>query len=177
MHMVSQQRLINEASKDLKELLAKPDWAEYVRTGVSRQRPPLDEDWWYVRAAAILRVIYFRGPIGVSKLRTKYGGVKNRGVGPGAFFKGSGSVIRKILQQMDEAGLIQSAERGVHKGRMVTSKGASLLFAASKRVAAADKKASGGSSKKQEKPSEKKGSGKKAAEKDSSKEGSAGKKE
>ncbi|MFP4524214.1 MAG: 30S ribosomal protein S19e, partial [Candidatus Woesearchaeota archaeon] len=160
MHAISQQQLIEEVSKDLKQALDKPDWAEYVKTGVSRQRPPVRDDWWYVRAASILRTIYFRGPIGVSKLRTKYGGLKNRGVAPGKFFKGSGSVVRKILQQLEEAELIKPAERGVHKGRMVTSKGASLLFAASKRVSAAEKKAV----KAEEKPVEKKAPAKKQEE-------------
>ena len=45
--------------------------------------------------------IYRHGPIGVSKLRTKYGGKKNRGHKPEHFYKGSGSVARKVLQQFE----------------------------------------------------------------------------
>ena len=81
-----------------------------------------------------LRTVYLRGPIGVSKLRTKYGGIKNRGVKPNAFRRGSGSVIRNVLQQLEQSGLIKQGERGAHKGRIVTPAGASMLFKAAKRL-------------------------------------------
>ena len=129
---VEQNALINAVAQDLKELITKPDWADFVKTGVHKERPPQQDDWWYIRAAAILRTVYIRGPIGVSKLRTKYGGLKNRGVAPSKFAKGSGSIIRHILQQLEQAELIKQAERGVHKGRITTPKGASLLFKVAK---------------------------------------------
>ena len=81
----------------------------------------------YTRTAAILRVIYIRGPIGTSKLSTKYGGKKNRGVRPGHFYRGSRNIIRKILQQGEKAGLLTQAKKGVHKGRILTPKGKSII--------------------------------------------------
>ena len=80
-----------------------------------------------MRAAAVLRSVYMLGPIGVSKLRTKYGGKKRRGHKMSHFRKGSGNVIRKLLQQLEKAGLIKFVEKGVHKGRIITPKGMSIL--------------------------------------------------
>ena len=121
--------LITRAAKQLKEqkLVAPPEWAKFVKTGVQRERPPVDADWWYIRAAAVLRTVYKQGPIGVSKLRTKYGGKANLGYKPEHQFKGSGSVARKVLQQLEKSGLIKQDQRGVHKGRVITPKGKSLL--------------------------------------------------
>lgn len=134
MHTVTQQQLIQEVAQDLKEHIHKPDWADYVKTGVHKERPPVDENWWYIRAAAVLRTVYLKGPIGVSKLRTKYGGLKNRGVKPSIFKKGSGSVLRHVLQQLEQAGFVKQAEREAHKGRIITPTGASLIFKAAKRL-------------------------------------------
>ena len=121
--------LIEKASASLKAIpeIKAPEWAAYVKTGSFKERPPVREDWWHVRAAAILRTIYLKGPIGVSKLRTKYGGKKNRGMKPEHFYKGSGSIIRKILQQLEKAGLVVQASKGGHKGRVITPKGAKIL--------------------------------------------------
>ncbi len=136
MYDVSQQRLIEEVAKDLKDVVHKPEWADYVKTGAHKQRPPNRDDWWYVRVAAVLRTVHVKGPIGVSKLRTKYGGRKRRGVKPGKFVRGGGSVIRHALQQLEQAGLVKQEEKGVHKGRITTPKGKSFLFAAAKKAGA-----------------------------------------
>ncbi len=116
--------------KDIKEVKA-PAWASLVKTGHFKQRQPVRKDWWHVRSAAVLRSIAKLGPVGVSKLRTKYGGKKNRGVAAEHQYKGSGSIIRKILQQLEKAELIKQAQKGVHKGRIVTPKGQALLDRAS----------------------------------------------
>lgn len=152
MHTVSQQQLIDEVAENLKEHIQKPEWADYVKTGVHKQRPPKDENWWYIRAAAVLRTVHMRGPIGVAKLRTKYGGLKNRGVQPNIFRKGSGSVLRHILQQLEQAGFIKQAERGAHKGRIVTPAGASLLFKTAKKIGGSKKPAKKESRVKKEAP-------------------------
>ena len=80
-----------------------------------------------MRTASVLTPIKAKGPIGVSKLRRKYGGKKNRGVKEEHSYKGSGSIIRKCLQQLEKAGLIKQMEKGVHKGRILTTKGQSLI--------------------------------------------------
>ncbi|MDP7505965.1 MAG: 30S ribosomal protein S19e [Candidatus Woesearchaeota archaeon] len=122
--------LIDKTAQDLKKIkeIKPPVWANLVKTGVSRERVPVEKDWWYSRTASILRKVHILGPIGTSKLRTKYGSKKNRGVKPGKFYKSSGNIIRKVLQQLETAGLIIKKDKGVHKGRIITSKGKSLLF-------------------------------------------------
>ena len=119
--------LISKLSEELKEIpeIQPPEWAKYVKLGVHKEFPPENPEWWYVRAASVLRKIYLKGPIGVQRLRLEYGGLRNRGVKPEHFFKGSGSVIRKILQQLEKAELIEK-DQG-NKGRKITPKGMNLI--------------------------------------------------
>ena len=126
---VPQNELIERIALELKKVasIKSPAWSEFVKTGTHKERAPAREDWWHVRAAAILRTIAKIGPIGVSKLRIKYGGKKNRGVKPEKFYKGSGKIIRLVLQQLEEAELVKKAEKGIHKGRIIAPKGSSLL--------------------------------------------------
>jgi len=122
---VKADELIARTAKELQ--VQAPEWAKFVKTGTSKDRPPVDPNWWNIRSAAILRTIYLRGPVGVNKLRIKYGGKKNRGYKPERFMKGSGSIARKSLQQLEKAGLIIQAQKGTHKGRVVTPAGKKLL--------------------------------------------------
>lgn len=117
-----------------KEEIKPPAWAKFVKTGVHKERPPQQKDWWHIRAAALLRTIYKDGPVGISKLCSKYGGKKNRGRKPPKFRKGSGAVIRKIVQQLQAAGLVKYKKEGVNKGRVITPKGVSLLSKAAVKV-------------------------------------------
>ncbi|MAF99233.1 MAG: 30S ribosomal protein S19e [Nanoarchaeota archaeon] len=118
-----------------KEKLVTPvEWSVYVKTGHHKQRQPDSNDWWYARASAILRSIYRLGPIGTQKLRTKFGGNKNRGHRPNKQFKASGSIIRKILQQLETSGMIKQVEKGVHKGRIITAKGEAFMNDIAKRL-------------------------------------------
>ena len=112
--------------KSFKEISA-PEWAKFCKTGVHKELPPVRDDWWYIRVAAILRSVFRLGPVGTNKLRVKYGGRKNRGVKPEHHFDGSGSIIRKSLQQLEAAGLVKKEEKGKHKGRMVSAEGKKLL--------------------------------------------------
>ena len=129
MYDVDSQELILKVAEELKKIpeIKPPEWALFVKTGMHKERPPVNNDWWYVRTASVLRTVYRLGPIGVSKLRTKYGGKKNRGAKKEHFYKGSGSILRKSLQQLEKAGFVKFAEKGVHKGRIVTPKGKSFL--------------------------------------------------
>ena len=88
------EKLIDALSKKLEKEneVSPPEWSEFVRTGISRENPPENKDWWHLRTAAILRSVYKLGPVGISKLRRKYGGKKNRGHKPSKFYKGSGSI-------------------------------------------------------------------------------------
>ena len=163
--------LIEEVAKDLQKIdgIRPPEWTTYAKTGVHKERPPVREDWWFVRCAAVLRSVRKLGPVGVQKLRTKYGGRKRRGHKTEHFYKGSGNVLRKALQQLEAAGLIKKTEKGVHKGRITTPQGVSLIDKAAVRLYKHAKKAAP----KQEKAPEPKAEEKKAEEKPAAKEAQA----
>ncbi|MBU2634380.1 MAG: 30S ribosomal protein S19e [Nanoarchaeota archaeon] len=125
-------KLIERAALQLKPLIKAPEWSLFVKTGTSKERAPDNQNWWYFRAASILRTIYIKGPIGTNKLRVKYGSKKNRGVKPEKFYPGSGKIIRTILQQLEKIELIKQAEKNKYKGRVITPKGKSFLDKLSK---------------------------------------------
>ncbi|MEM0465940.1 MAG: 30S ribosomal protein S19e [Candidatus Pacearchaeota archaeon] len=105
-----------------------PEWSFFVKSGTSKVRPPQNPDFWYTRAASILRQIYIRKVVGVNRLRTRYGSRKKRGVKPEHFYKASGKIIRVILQQAEKAGLIEKYnEIGKRAGRRLTKYGISFM--------------------------------------------------
>ncbi len=127
--LVNPNELINQAAEELKKqkLVQLLDWSKFVKTGHHKERLPDNQDWWYYRTAALLKSIHKLGPVGTQKLRTKYGGRKRRGHKPEHFYKASGSIIRKILQQLEKAELIKQDQKGIHKGRILTPQGISFL--------------------------------------------------
>lgn len=123
---VPPERLIEEAAKKLQamEEMKPPAWSSFVKTGVSRERPPQQKDWWWTRAASILRKFYSGKDMGVSNLRKAYSGRKRRGHKPEHRYKASGAIIRKILQQLESAGFLKTMKG---KGRLITPKGKAFL--------------------------------------------------
>lgn len=124
--------LINEVAKELKENenIKQPEWAQFVKTGVHKERRPENSDWWYVRCASILRKVYIDGPVGINSLKTYYGGKKDRGTNPEKFRPGSGAVIRGALHQLETAGFMEK----IREGRQVTPQGKSFLDKASHKL-------------------------------------------
>jgi len=110
-----------------------PAWAPFVKTGASKERQPLQSDWWWTRLAAILRTVSLGGPLGVERIRSKYGGKKNRGHKPERFYKGSGAIVRNALKQLEGAGLLKSVPK---KGRVIAPAGQAMLDSASNAVGA-----------------------------------------
>ena len=100
-----------------------PDWSLFNKTGRGRISLPNNKYWWYTRAASLLRKIYLNEPIGTQKLRSHYGTRMDNGHRPEKHVDGGGSNIRKITQQLSQAGLIEKTK----KGCMLTSSGRSLL--------------------------------------------------
>ncbi|MBI5803934.1 40S ribosomal protein S19 [Candidatus Pacearchaeota archaeon] len=113
------------------KLFEKPDWSDFVKTSTHKQRPSIEDDFWFKRAASILRQIYIKKIVGVERLRTRYGGRKNRGTKPPEFRKGGGKIIRTILQQAETAGLVEKI-KGKPSGRQLTEKGTKLLESVAK---------------------------------------------
>ena len=115
------------ALKEIPEF-KEPEWVVFVKTGVAKKRPPQEKDFWFKRAASILRQIYIHKTVGVNRLRTRYGSKKNRGMRPERFKKASGKIIRVILQQAEGAGLLEKYnEAGKRAGRRLTEEGKDFL--------------------------------------------------
>lgn len=122
-------KVIEKTAKALKKIqeIEAPEWGKFVKTGAHKERPPVNRDWWYVRTASVMRKINRFGPIGVNKLRKKYGGKKDRGNKPEKRYDGSGNIIRKILQQLEKSGFVEQISKKSHKGRILTAKGKSFI--------------------------------------------------
>ena len=115
-----------EAMKEVTQ----PDWAEFVKTGAHKERPPVQSNWWFLRSAAIMRKVGRMGPIGVNHLSQAFGGPKNRGSAPNRATAGSRHVIRTSLQQLEDAGLVavrRNAAGTVTMGRIITPAGQKML--------------------------------------------------
>ena len=126
-HDVPASKFIDKLAKYLRENVDEIQplpWATFAKTGTHVEKQPQSPNWWYTRSASILRKVYIHGPIGLENLRADYGGRKNRGSKPNRATKAGGSDIRKVLQQLEAAGLIQISKP---KGRIMTPKGRKLL--------------------------------------------------
>ena len=126
-HDVPAAKFIDRLAKYLRENVDEVQplpWTTFAKTGMHVEKQPQTPDWWYTRSASILRKVYIYGPIGLEKFRAEYGGRKNRGSTPDRAVKAGGSGIRKALQQLETAGLIQTVKL---KGRSMAPKGRKLL--------------------------------------------------
>lgn len=120
--------LIDALADRLADQLEAPEWASVAKAGAHQELPPEDDRFWERRAASILRKVGTDGPVGVGALRTEYGGSKEGtqryGVAPASHARGSGKIIRTILQQLESEGLVDEVGS---EGRAVTSDGHQLL--------------------------------------------------
>jgi small subunit ribosomal protein S19e len=126
-HDVPASKLIEKLAKYIKENVEEvqpPTWAAVAKTGSHVEKQPQNSDWWYIRSASVLRKVYVHGPIGLERLRSDYGGRKGFTVKPNHASKAGGSNIRKILQQLEAAELIQTTRP---QGRRMSPKGRKLL--------------------------------------------------
>ena len=124
-------KLVHATAKKLEEMgLKSPAWVGNVKSGPHRQRLPQDEKFWYVRCASVMRKAYTSPGIGVSKLRTHYGGRKSRGVAPERHCKSGGNMIRKAMQELEKIGLMKKGKTG----RELSGKGHALLDEVAKNI-------------------------------------------
>ena len=124
--------LIKKAAGALKEqnLVAAPKWMGFVKSGTHVQRAPIDPDFWYMRCASLLRTIYMDGPIGTNVLRELYGGRKKMGSARSKHTRASGAIIRKAMQQLEAASLVEKKP----EGRIIAKKGRAFLDAIARTV-------------------------------------------
>lgn len=130
---VPAEKLILKTAEKLKQnsAIVPPEWAEYVKTGRHTEKAPTQEDWWFTRAASILRKLYIKGPMGSSKLAAEYGGFADEGTMPNRAVKGSRSIARKCMIQLEQAGYLVSKDK---EGRAISPSGMSLLDNTAKEV-------------------------------------------
>eukprot|EP00891_Asterochloris_glomerata_P005605 jgi/Astpho2/5605/Aster-02858 len=100
-----------------------PTWVDIVKTGAYKELPPYDPDWYYIRAASLARKVYMRQGMGIGAFRKHYGGRnKRKGAVPEHFAKASGGLIRHMLIQLEEQGLVEK-HSGPKGGRKITAAG------------------------------------------------------
>ncbi|MBI4214839.1 30S ribosomal protein S19e [archaeon] len=123
---VPSQELVKAVAAKLHDVssVQPPVWAPFVKTGSHALRKPDYAGWWFVRAASMLRQVYIHGEVGVSRLRTRYGGRKRKGVKPEHHARSGGKAIRLIFQQLEKAGFVKKVDK---VGRTLTPQGQSLL--------------------------------------------------
>ncbi len=126
MYDVPPEAFIQKAAEKLKgnENFKPPEWAGYVKTGVHKEKTPMNSEWWYTRTAAVFRKVYIKEPMGVSRLSALFGGAEDRRTKPDRAKKGSRSIIRHILKQLENAGFVTNVKG---KGRKVSPQGRSFL--------------------------------------------------
>lgn len=101
-------------------LIKPPKWVDLVKTGVFKELPPSDEDWYFIRAASMARKLYVKKKLGVGVFRKIYGGCKRNGNQPKHHADGSGAIARHILKQLESISVVAKDEKG---GRRLTEAG------------------------------------------------------
>lgn len=129
---VPSEKLLGALAGQLKTVpgMEAPEWAKFAKTGSHAERPPLNQEWWFTRAASIMRKLYLHAPVGISDLERGYGGSKAVAYFPKHHRDAGSSSIRKILKQLEQAGLVAKSS----KGRALTSKGTAMLDKLSKEL-------------------------------------------
>ena len=104
---------IKAYAKQLKTagVLKAPEWTAYVKTGVAKKLSPYDDDWFYIRAAAIARKIYLR-PAGIGALRRVFGCKKDGNSRPGKASLASGAILRSCVQHLEAMKIVEKDKNG-----------------------------------------------------------------
>lgn len=114
-----------------------PEWVDLVKTSRAKELAPYDQDWFYVRCAAVVRHIYIRSPIGVGSVTKIFGSRKRNGTLPSHFCRSAGSIARKALQSLEALKLIEKSPDG---GRKLTQQGRRDLDRIAAQVKAKERK-------------------------------------
>ena len=99
-----------------------PGYVDFCKTGSFKELGPQDEDWYYVKTAAVARRVYTRHGVGVGALRRAFGGRNGKNsTCTEHHTKAAGGVIRHALHTLEELGIVEKIPGG--KGRRITPEG------------------------------------------------------
>ena len=119
---VSAWQWIKAAAEQLKQegKLFVPRCSEIVKTSHGRERAPQNPDWYYIRAAAVLRAIYLRPGTGYGGLSKRFGNKKNRGSQPEITTKAARGLLHWACRSLEGLKLVT---KGKESGHIITKEG------------------------------------------------------
>eukprot|EP00903_Cladosiphon_okamuranus_P012154 g11402.t1 len=97
-----------------------PSWCDLVKTAPHKEMCPYDQDWYYIRAAAVARKVYLRPGRGVGGLSKAFGTKARRGTMTNTHKPAATGIIRHVLQQLEALKVVEKMDNG---GRTVTRVG------------------------------------------------------
>ncbi|KAL0229959.1 hypothetical protein PCE1_003523 [Barthelona sp. PCE] len=100
-------------------ILELPTEITYIKSAPGRELGPQDPDWFFKRAAAILRRVYIQPGIGLGGFAKYFGAKARNGHARNHGALAARGVIRRIIQNFEKAGLIEQST----KGRVLSSEG------------------------------------------------------
>lgn len=89
-----------------------PSWVDIVKTAVHNELPPANDDWYYVRVAAVARKVYLRPDVGVGALRRAFGGKDHKDVKKPHVRRAVGGVIRHAFHDLEKLGIVEKTDKG-----------------------------------------------------------------
>jgi len=115
---------INAYAKYLKKsgTIELPKWVDIVKTGIHKELPPSNPDWFFIRTAALARKVYLNtgDQRGVKTYKKVFGGKQSRGSHPPITVTGSESVIRAAFKQLTKLKVVELDPKG---GRKISTTG------------------------------------------------------
>ena len=97
-----------------------PTCTDFLKTSHGREKAPQNHDWYYYRAAAVLRRIYLRPGTGYGGMSKAFGNKKNKGSKPEATVRAATGPIHWACKSLEGLKLIG---KGKSKGRVLTRTG------------------------------------------------------
>ena len=127
-------KFINELAAFFKEknIIKLPKYAPLVKTSRANDCEPINPDYFYYKAAAIVRKLYATKSknVGVGSLRVMFSKKERRGSQPPKTFRAGGKIIREIVIQLKNADYIKNyggKDEETDSGLFLTQKGRSEL--------------------------------------------------
>jgi len=131
---VPSNKFINQLASFLKEknIIKIPKYAPLVKSSRANDCEPINPDYFYYKAAAIVRKLYITKSknIGVGSLRVMFSKKERRGSQPPKTFRAGGKIIREIVIQLKNADYIKNyggKDDETNSGLYLTKNGRSQL--------------------------------------------------